>query len=125
MPRSRGIVGRLAEAERLRAVRRRLQLTQRELAEQLRVAPSAIAQWESGKHTLPGPVLELLQLYEAELEDTNAPSSLSRTLLSLGAGALPLVCFGLPAEEGESPLRRHLRSTALRKYVEIAGRLKG
>ena len=62
-------VGRPAidEGLRLRRLRDLLGLTQRELALEMRVAHGAIATWESGKQSPPGPVLKLLELYEEEL----------------------------------------------------------
>ena len=55
------------EARRLRQLRDVLGLSQREMAKEFRVAHGAIAGWESGTRTLPGPVVKLLELYEAEL----------------------------------------------------------
>ena len=59
MPRQRARTIRHDEARRLKRVRDELELSQRELASQFGVAPAAIAQWETGQHTLPGPVLRL------------------------------------------------------------------
>ena len=67
MPRSRNKSQKLKESARLRRLRSTLGLTQRELAEEFKVAHGAIAGWESGKQTLPGPVIKLLDLYEEEL----------------------------------------------------------
>jgi transcriptional regulator with XRE-family HTH domain len=65
MPRSRPLASRAKESKRLKKVRQSLGLTQRELAQEFSVAPGAIAQWETGVRTIPGPVLRLLDLYES------------------------------------------------------------
>src|SRR4029077_13949540 len=67
MPRARRKQQRQNEASRLRRLRTTLGLTQRELAAEFQVAHGAISAWESGKQTLPGPVLKLLDLYEEEI----------------------------------------------------------
>jgi transcriptional regulator with XRE-family HTH domain len=58
---------RKGEARRLRQVRDVLGLSQREMAREFKVAHGAIASWESGTLTVPGPVSKLLELYEEEL----------------------------------------------------------
>src|SRR5688572_19520082 len=67
VPRSRPKPDRRREAVRLRRLRDTLGLTQRELAVEFKVAHGAIAAWETGTRTLPGPVVKLLELYEEEL----------------------------------------------------------
>ncbi len=52
---------------RLTRLRQLLGQSQRELAAELGVAPSALAQWETGVHAIPGPVLRLLDHYEEHL----------------------------------------------------------
>ena len=56
-----------SNAQRLRALRDVLGLSQREMAKEFKVAHGAIASWESGARALPGPVSKLLDLYEADL----------------------------------------------------------
>src|SRR5690349_20657108 len=68
MPRHIEQESRRTEAERLRGLRAAMGVSQRELADEFHVAAGAIAQWESGARTVPGPVLRLLELYESELE---------------------------------------------------------
>ena len=67
MPRVRNKSQKGVEATRLKRLRTTLGLTQRELATEFKVAHGAIASWESGNQTLPGPVIKLLDLYEEEL----------------------------------------------------------
>lgn len=55
-------------AERLVALRRRLGMTQRDLAQEFLVTPGAIALWETGKRTVPGPVRRLISIYESALK---------------------------------------------------------
>ena len=52
---------------RLTRLRQLLGQSQRELAAELGVAPSALAQGETGVHAIPGPVLKLLDHYEEHL----------------------------------------------------------
>lgn len=42
-------------------------MTVRELAKEFKVAFSSISQWENGDHTVPGPVLKLIEMYEEKL----------------------------------------------------------
>jgi predicted unusual protein kinase regulating ubiquinone biosynthesis (AarF/ABC1/UbiB family)/DNA-binding transcriptional regulator YiaG len=67
VPRIRTSSERKSEARRLHRVREVLGLSQREMAKEFKVAHGAIAGWESGTRTLPGPVSKLLELYEEEL----------------------------------------------------------
>ena len=50
--------------ERLKGLRRKLGFSQRALAEELCVSPSAVALWETGNRALSGPIDKLLHLYE-------------------------------------------------------------
>ena len=54
------------EAARLRALRKRLGLTLREMAKEFQVSHVAIGHWERGLRTIPGSVLRLLEIYEEE-----------------------------------------------------------
>jgi predicted unusual protein kinase regulating ubiquinone biosynthesis (AarF/ABC1/UbiB family)/DNA-binding XRE family transcriptional regulator len=67
VPRIRVSQDRTIEAQRLRRLRDTLGFTQREMAREFKVAHGAIAGWESGTRSLPGPVSKLLELYEEEL----------------------------------------------------------
>jgi transcriptional regulator with XRE-family HTH domain len=55
------------DAERIRALRTALRLTQRELADEWGLSPAAVARWETGDNPVPGPVRKLLEIYEGEL----------------------------------------------------------
>jgi predicted unusual protein kinase regulating ubiquinone biosynthesis (AarF/ABC1/UbiB family)/DNA-binding XRE family transcriptional regulator len=51
----------------LKEFRESLGLTQRQLAQEFQVTHGAIALWESGKRSVPGPILRLIEIYESEL----------------------------------------------------------
>lgn len=57
----------LRHDEQLRQLRAHLQLSQRELAQEFKVTPGAVALWESGARKVPGPVQKLLEVYAEEL----------------------------------------------------------
>lgn len=65
MPRTQPLESRLKEAKRLLRLREKLGLTQREMALELNTTPGAIANWEIGERTIAGPVLRLIEIYEA------------------------------------------------------------
>ncbi len=50
--------------ERLKDLREKLNMTQRELAEEFYVTAGAINLWESGKRAIPGPARKLIEVYE-------------------------------------------------------------
>jgi transcriptional regulator with XRE-family HTH domain len=54
------------EAERLIKVRKALGLTQIDLAKEFKVTRQALSMWERGERTIPGPVLKLIEIYEAK-----------------------------------------------------------
>jgi predicted unusual protein kinase regulating ubiquinone biosynthesis (AarF/ABC1/UbiB family) len=122
---------RAVEAERLRRLRERSGLTQADLAESFGVAKSAVAQWERGERTIPGPALELIDLYarhlgiESDRREIARPWRLWAARSSRGAraAALWLVIHG--SESVESPVARHLRAAALRQFVQTLGGMKG
>lgn len=55
------------EASRLSQLRNQLGLTQLELAKDFNVSRNALAMWERGERTIPGPVLKLIEIYEKRL----------------------------------------------------------
>ncbi len=65
MPRTQSTSGRKGESQRLKKFRENLGFSQRDLAQEFRCAAGAICQWETGERTIPGPVLKLLDIYEA------------------------------------------------------------
>lgn len=65
MPRHQAPAARLKEAQRLKRLRAKLGMTMRDLGKEFRASPSAIAQWENGDRTIPGPTLRLIEIYEA------------------------------------------------------------
>ena len=67
MPRHSDRKSRLDEAKRLRRLRHYLQVSQRDLANEFKVGHGAISFWESGRRTIPGPILKLIEIYESEL----------------------------------------------------------
>ena len=52
-------------AKRLRSLREALKFSQREMAKEFLVTPGAIAHWESGNRSVPGPVIKLIEIYES------------------------------------------------------------
>jgi len=42
-------------------------MTVRELGKEFNFGFSSISQWENGKHTLPGSVLKLIEIYEEKI----------------------------------------------------------
>jgi predicted unusual protein kinase regulating ubiquinone biosynthesis (AarF/ABC1/UbiB family)/DNA-binding transcriptional regulator YiaG len=140
VPRSRPKRQRQHEASRLRRLRTTLGLTQRELAEEFHVAHGAISGWESGKQTLPGPILKLLELYEEELgigANDNAlvrlkTSMLARNVaLSSAATAAILQCTAmwlqgmLSSDERRNAITARAHSAIARNIVATLGELKG
>lgn len=73
------------EAKRLRDLRALLNLSQREMAVQFGVAHGAIALWENGKRTIPGPVLRLMDIYEENLGMVNQPNDSGNGLKKLNS----------------------------------------
>lgn len=65
MPRNKPVLSRKTEAQRLLRLRQKFGLTQRELAQEFKSTPSAIALWETGDRTMSGPVLRLIEIYES------------------------------------------------------------
>lgn len=57
----------LSGAERIKRLRRHLNLTQRELAEEFHVTHGAVGLWENGEREVQGPGLRLLEVFEEEL----------------------------------------------------------
>lgn len=55
-------------SERLKAIRNKLGMTQRRLAEELYVTAGAINHWEKGDRKIPGPVRKLIEIYELIIE---------------------------------------------------------
>jgi transcriptional regulator with XRE-family HTH domain len=141
MARFRRPDSRRAEGGRLIRLREALGLSQRELAQEFHVAPAAVALWERGNRTLPGPALRLLRLYESavgiEPEGAAPPgwletSPLSRGLeltasaLELGAHWAWLGLRGMLAAEGErDAIRARVQQAAARRLVQRLGKMKG
>ena len=141
MARFRGPESRLAEGERLTRLREALGLSQRELALEFQVAPAAVALWERGQRTLPGPALRLLRLYESavglEPEDPAPPGWLDTSPLSRGleltVSALELSAHwawlglrGMLAADGErDAIQARVQQAAARRLVQRLGKMKG
>ncbi len=135
MPRSQPESKRRPEALRLRKLREALQLSQRDLACEFRVAHTAVSSWESGARTIPGPVLKLIEIYEdqAGIQAPKPERSLSTEPPGTGISRnikLSLAVAGLAARfagrfllrwAGASP--DPARDSA--KLVQTLGNLKG
>lgn len=52
------------DVKRLKALRERLGVSQRDLAEEWYVSVGAITHWETGIRPMPGVVLKLIEIYE-------------------------------------------------------------
>lgn len=52
------------DIKRLKALRDALDMSQRDLAKEWHTSVSAIAYWETGARSIPGPVLRLMEIYE-------------------------------------------------------------
>lgn len=66
MPRqTTSISAKKKEAERLLKIREALGLSRAELAIEFKVTRQALRMWEEGERTIPGPVLKLIEIYEA------------------------------------------------------------
>lgn len=133
------------EAQRLKRLRHTLGLSQRELADEMRVGPAAIALWESAARTMPGPALRLLELFEeelgmTELQDDKPPKTLERISTSWlgrsarlsrgvlgGAVGLAGAVFSdlVQGEERAGELRAVTQAAMARRLASTFGELKG
>lgn len=118
---------RFAEGGRLAALRDVLGMSQRELADEFQVTSSAIAQWEAGQKTIPGPVLRLISLYERDLEVRTPKRSGNRleSTMDLGVLGATVMANGVFASAPASSIRARLRDRLFSKYVTTAGRSRG
>lgn len=101
-------------------------MSQRELAEEFQVTSGAIAQWESGQRTIPGPVLRLMSLYERDLDGSSTDASGSfgaTTNLALLGGTM--MAQALLASAPPSSIRARVRDHVFNKYVATAKRARG
>jgi predicted unusual protein kinase regulating ubiquinone biosynthesis (AarF/ABC1/UbiB family)/DNA-binding XRE family transcriptional regulator len=129
-------------AARLLRLRETLGLSQREIAEELGVAHGAVGLWETGARALPGPVLKLLALYEAELGLGDRPTeeglrklrstwpsrtlTLSRTAGAVAARALAGAVQRLFVDENRSHLIAQKTQLAIaRRIVQTLSEMKG
>jgi predicted unusual protein kinase regulating ubiquinone biosynthesis (AarF/ABC1/UbiB family) len=108
-----------------------LGISQRELASKFGVSPGAIAQWESGKRTIPGPALKLLELCEEELgwrSEPEAHDRLSRNQRrwnQLQTAAAWFLARSLAIDPKQNSFARYIREAALNRYFALGGELKG
>lgn len=58
-------------SNRIKSLRETLGLSQRGLAEKFGVSAGAVAHWEIGERQISGPVLKLLEIYEAKAKRRN------------------------------------------------------
>lgn len=140
MARFRRPESRRAEAERLIRLRELLGLSQRELAVEFQVAPAAVALWERGQRTLPGPALRLLRLYEAAVgieAEESLPGWLETSPLSRGldltVSTLELSAHWawlglrsvLASESERDAISARVQQAAARRLVQRLGKMKG
>ncbi len=140
MARFRQPESRRTEAGRLIRLRETLGLSQRELASEFQVAPAAVALWERGQRTLPGPALRLLRLYESavglepqdespgwlEVSPLSRGLELTVSMLELGAHWAWRGLRGILSEESErDAIRTRVQQAAARRLVQRLGKMKG
>lgn len=136
MPRTRRRVERAIEAWTVARLREITGLTQSDLARALGVTRSAVAQWESGERTIPGPVLKLLDIYRAQLgltepepappvEERASPPRqwLPESVSKAKSFLLWAVVHG--TQTSTSPVLSTLRELALGQFSRALGSRKG
>jgi predicted unusual protein kinase regulating ubiquinone biosynthesis (AarF/ABC1/UbiB family) len=124
----------------LRQVREALGLSQREMAKEFKVAHGAIAGWESGTRTLPGPVSKLLELYEEELGLSGDGVGIAGLRTSVAARNLALsrlagnvlirtvgglLARWLGGDEQSNAITARAQAALARNLAEAVGELKG
>lgn len=132
MPRTRSVNQRSSEGQRILGLRQTMGVTQRELATAFGTTAGAIAQWEKGDRTVPGPVLKLIELYEAQIRPSEPPPSFEGEAVSWflrNVGNARAVFFwalitGAHAFE-DSVIARSVRTSAMRQLCRTLGELKG
>ena len=133
--------GRKHNAQRLWRVRDALGLSQREFARELGVTSGAVAQWESRKRGIPGPVLKLLELYERELGMTEhteeglehidgswleRTSRLSRTAAGVTAQLAGAAIQSLVTQDREAnPIAARTQQAVAHRFAQTLGEMKG
>ena len=65
----------ISNSDRVKILRSALGLSQRKMAKEFGVSPSAVAHWESGDREISGPVLKLIEIYESK---ANARTKVSK-----------------------------------------------
>ena len=58
----------LSSSMRVKKLRLALGLSQRQMAREFGVSPGAVAHWESGERAISGPVLKLIEIFEARIQ---------------------------------------------------------
>jgi predicted unusual protein kinase regulating ubiquinone biosynthesis (AarF/ABC1/UbiB family) len=102
-------------------------MSQHELAAEFGVSHAAVGMWEAGKRTIPGPVLQLMALYERDLEETSSSrgSGWVETTTNLGILGGSFLAQFLFASAPPSSIRARLRDQMFGKYVAMASRTRG
>lgn len=123
--------------ERLRRLRERLGLSQREMAAEFKVTSGAVALWETGSREMPGPALRLLELYEKESSgksDSDESSEDERPIesswfgrsLPPAAASLYFIMLGrFRVTEDTSPIAKRVRLAVARRFIRNAAELRG
>jgi predicted unusual protein kinase regulating ubiquinone biosynthesis (AarF/ABC1/UbiB family)/DNA-binding XRE family transcriptional regulator len=127
LPRHQDSDLRAAEGIRLASLREALGMSQRELAAEFQVSRVAVGQWEAGKKTVPGPVLQLMALYERDLKETSFSrgSAWLEKTTDLGILGGSFVAQLLFASAPPSSIRARLRDQLFEKCVAMASRSRG
>lgn len=125
------------DANRLLNLREALGISQRELADEFQVTSGAIAHWEAGTRPIPGPVIRLVELYEAELPLVARPDGVTVRPAPLESNwarrypptaasiALWLAARGALGPLDDNPVARRARLVACRHLVRTLGKHRG
>jgi predicted unusual protein kinase regulating ubiquinone biosynthesis (AarF/ABC1/UbiB family) len=102
-------------------------MSQHELAVEFGVSHAAVGQWEAGKRTIPGPVLQLMALYERDLNEASPSreSAWLETTTNLGILGGSFAAQMLFASAPPSSIRARLRDQMFEKFAAMASRSRG
>lgn len=112
-------------------LRHEMGISQRDLAREFGVAPAAIASWETGARTLPGPILRLVEIYENELGIAPAndaeliPTGRLERALRNGSVLAVWQVMNTLVPPGRGGIGARVRRVVLHQLIRELGALKG
>lgn len=109
------------ESERLVSLRKKLGLSQREMARELGATPGALAMWENRSRPIPGPVLRLMEVYEEYLGAESRGRSRQKIHDDLRVSFDSI----LQSTLSKSKFKRQVQVALFNRAVEMASRSKG